>query len=84
MYHVDNETSRYNLTVGMAVNEVLSKVLDQLGTAYVSHELTAGKTARLSSIPPSKLPRANTLMSLPSPLPGLTIPVKIINDGKNN
>ena len=80
------ETSRYNLTVGMAVNEVLSKVLDQLGTAYVSHELTAGKTARLSSIPPSSnCPEPIRLMSLPSPLcQRLTIPVKIINDGKNN
>lgn len=83
MYHVDNETSRYNLTVGMAVNEVLSKVLDQLGTAYVSHELTAGKnSAFVIHTTQQIVPSQYTYVFAEPFAKGLTIPVKIINDGK--
>ena len=39
-FKVDNATAQHNLTVGMASNEALSKVLDQLSTNYTSHELT--------------------------------------------
>lgn len=83
MYHVDNQTSRYNLTVGMAVNEVLSKVLDQIGTAYVSHELTAGKdSAFIIHTTKQIAPSEHTYVFAEPFAKGLTIPVKIINDGK--
>ncbi|OBX63555.1 hypothetical protein A9299_00660 [Moraxella osloensis] len=83
MYHVDNETSRYNLTVGMAVNEVLSKVLDQLGTAYVSHELTAGKNSAFVIHTTQQIAPSQYTYVFAEPFAkGLTIPVKIINDGK--
>ena len=39
-FKVDNATAQHNLTLSMASNEALSKVLDQLGTSYTSHELT--------------------------------------------
>jgi hypothetical protein len=39
-FDVDNAIAQHNLTIGMASNEALSKVLDQLSTNYVSHELT--------------------------------------------
>jgi hypothetical protein len=83
IYHVDNETSRYNLTVGMAVNEVLSKVLDQLGTAYVSHELTAGKNSAFVIHTTQQIAPSQYTYVFAEPFAkGLTIPVKIINDGK--
>lgn len=83
MYHVNNETSRYNLTVGMAVNEVLSKVLDQLDTAYVSHELTAGKNSAFVIHTTQQIAPSQYTYVFAEPFAkGLTIPVKIINDGK--
>ena len=83
MYHVDNVTSRYNLTVGMAVNEILSKVLDQVGTAYLSHELTAGKDSAFIIHTTSQVaPSEHTYVFAEPFAKGLTIPVKIINDAK--
>ena len=46
-FKVDEATAQYNLTVGMASNEALTKVLDQLGNSYTSHEVTDGKDAKL-------------------------------------
>ncbi len=46
-FKVDDATAQYNLTVGMASNEALTKVLDQLGNSYTSHEVTDGKDAKL-------------------------------------
>lgn len=46
-FKVDNATAQHNLTISMASNEALSKVLDQLGTSYVSHELTDTKDMTL-------------------------------------
>lgn len=39
-FKVDNATAQHNLTVSMASNEALSKVLDQVSDSYTSHELT--------------------------------------------
>lgn len=46
-FGVDKKTAQHNLTVGMASNEALSRVLDQLSTRYVSHELTDGQDIKL-------------------------------------
>ncbi|MFC6204072.1 hypothetical protein ACFPZK_05045 [Psychrobacter urativorans] len=46
-FKVDKPTAQYNLTVGMASNEALSKVLDQLDTSYTSHEVTDGEKTKL-------------------------------------
>lgn len=46
-FKVDNATAQHNLTISMASNEALSKVLDQLETSYVSHELTDGNDMKL-------------------------------------
>ena len=68
MYHVDNETSRYNLTVGMEVNEVLFNVLDQLANViHTTQQIAPSQYTYVFAEPFAK---------------GLTIPVKIINDGK--
>ena len=46
-FGVDNATAQHNLTVSMASNEALSKVLDQLSETYTSHELTDDKDMKL-------------------------------------
>ena len=46
-FGVDNATAQHNLTVSMASNEALSKVLDQLSETYTSHELTDDKEMKL-------------------------------------
>lgn len=46
-FGVDNATAQHNLTISMASNEALSKVLDQLSETYTSHELTDDKDMKL-------------------------------------
>ena len=46
-FKVDNATAQYNLTVSMASNEALSKLLDQLSNTYTSHELIDGQDIKL-------------------------------------
>lgn len=46
-FKVDNTIAQHNLTVGMASNEALSKVLDQLSNSYTSHELIDGENLEL-------------------------------------
>ena len=46
-FGVDNATAQHNLTVSMASNEALSKVLDQVSDSYTSHELTDGEDMTL-------------------------------------
>ena len=46
-FGVDDATAQHNLTVSMASNEALSKVLDQLSETYTSHELTDDKEMKL-------------------------------------
>lgn len=84
-YHVDAKTARYNLTVGMAVNEVLSKVLDQVGTAYVSHELTAGNNSQFIIHTTARVRPSEHLYVFDEPFAhGLTMPIVIRNDGKKS
>ena len=46
-FDVDNATAQHNLTISMASNEALSKLLDQLSETYTSHELTDDKEMKL-------------------------------------
>lgn len=46
-FKVDTATAQHNLTVSMASNEALSKILDQLSESYTSHELTDGADMKL-------------------------------------
>lgn len=82
-YHVDAKTARYNLTVGMAVNEVLSKVLDQVGTSYVSHELTAGKDSQFIIHTTAQIVPSEYRYVFAEPFAkGLSITVNVMSDGK--
>ena len=46
-FGVDNTTAQHNLTVSMASNEALSKLLDQLSDSYTSHEIIDSKDMKL-------------------------------------
>ena len=81
-YHVDAKTARYNLTVGMAVNEVLSKVLDQIGSAYVSHELTTGNPSQFIIHTTKSVRPSEHVYVFEEPFAhGLSMPIVIRDDG---
>ena len=46
-FKLDNATAQHNLTISMASNEALSKVLDQLSDSYTSHEIIDSKDMKL-------------------------------------
>ena len=84
-FDVDAKTAQHNLTVGMASNEALSLVLDQLSNRYVSHELTDGSDIKLvihttNDAAPS---RYNYVFN-DSFARGLTLPIEIRPDGKKS
>lgn len=81
-FKVDKRTAQYNLTVGMAVNEPLNKVLDQLGTSYVSHELIdAKKTALIIHTTPEVQPSKFDYVIQGDFGKGLVLPIEIKPDG---
>lgn len=46
-FDVDNAIAQHNLTISMASNEALSKLLDQLSDSYTSHEIIDSKDMKL-------------------------------------
>lgn len=84
-YNIDNQSARYQMTVGMALNEVLSKLLDQLGTTYTSHEIIIDKT---DNMPVLRVHTTANVANLQENYvfadkfaKGLTMKVQVINDG---
>ena len=84
-FKVDNATAQHNLTVSMASNEALSKVLDQLGTSYVSHELTDNKdmTLIIHTTPDIAASRHDYVLA-DDFAKGLVLPIVIQPDGKKD
>ena len=81
-FKVDNATAQYNLTVGMASNEALSKVLDQLGTSYTSHEVTDGENAKLVVHTTADIDASNYDYVFEEDFAkGLVLPIEIKPDG---
>lgn len=82
-YHVDAKTAQHNLTIGMATNEALSKILDQINTNYISHELTAGKGSKLIiHTTANVLPTTHDYVIEDPFAKGLVLPIQIAADGK--
>lgn len=82
-YHVDAKTAQHNLTMGMATNEALSKILDQIDTDYVSHELTAGKDSKLIIHTTAKVIPTEHNYIIEDPFAkGLLLPIQLVADGK--
>lgn len=83
VYHVDAKTAQHNLTIGMATNEALSKLLDQIDTSYVSHELTAGKGSKLIvHTTPKVIPSEHDYIIEDPFAKGLILPIQLIPDGQ--
>lgn len=81
-FDVDAQTAQHNLTVGMASNEALVRVLDQLGTRYVSHELTDGENLRMIvHTTPEIAPSQHDYVFAEDFARGLTLPIVIKPDG---
>ena len=81
-FDVDNATAQHNLTVSMASNEALSKVLDQLSETYTSHELTDDKEMELiiHTTPDVAASRYDYVLS-DNFAKGLVLPIVIQPDG---
>lgn len=84
-YNIDNESARYQMTVGMVINEVLLKLLDELGTSYASHEIVIDKTDKR---PILKVHTTADVANFSADYvfsdkfaKGLSIKVQLINDG---
>lgn len=80
-FKVDAQTAQHNLTIGMASNEALTQVLDQLGTRYVSHELTDGKDIQMIvHTTPEIAPSRHDYVFADDFAKGLTLPIVIQPD----
>lgn len=81
-FKVDNATAQHNLTVSMASNEALSKVLDQLSTRYVSHELTDDENMTLIIHTTPDIAASSYDYVLEGDFAkGLVLPIEIVPDG---
>ncbi len=81
-FKVDNATAQHNLTISTASNEALSKVLDQLGNSYTSHEMTDGKEAKLIIHTTADIDASSYDYVLAEPFAkGLILPIEIVPDG---
>lgn len=81
-FKIDNATAQHSMTVSMASNEALSKVLDQLGSSYVSHEITDGEDIKLivHTTPDIKADRFDYVLAEDFGK-GLVLPIEIQPDG---
>ena len=84
-FDVDNATAQHNLTVSMASNEALSKVLDQVSDSYTSHELTDGKDMKLIIHTTPDIAASSYDYVLSDDFAkGLVLPIEIQPDGKKS
>ena len=82
-FDVDAATAQHNLTISMASNEALSKVLDQLSDTYVSHELTDGNEMKLViHTTPDVAASSYDYVLSDDFAKGLVLPIEIKPDGK--
>ncbi len=81
-FKLDTQTAQHNLTVSMASNEALSKMLNQLGASYTSHELTDGEdiTLIVHTTPDVAAGRYDYVFE-DDFAKGLVLPVVIVPDG---
>ena len=84
-FRVDNATAQHNLTISMASNEALSKVLDQLSDSYVSHKLTDGDDMKLIIHTTPDIAASSYDYVLSDDFAkGLVLPIEIKPDGKKS
>ena len=84
-FKLDNATAQHNLTISMASNEALSKVLDQLSESYTSHEIIDSKDMKLviHTTPDVAASRYDYVLS-DDFAKGLVLPIEIKPDSKKS
>ena len=84
-FGVDNATAQHNLTISMASNEALSKLLDQLSDSYTSHEIIDSKDMKLviHTTPDVAASSYNYVLS-DDFAKGLVLPIEIKPDGEKS
>ena len=84
-FDVDNATAQHNLTISMASNEALSKLLDQLSDSYTSHEIIDSKDMKLviHTMPDVAASSYDYVLS-DDFAKGLVLPIEIKPDGKKS
>ena len=82
-FDVDNATAQHNLTISMASNEALSKLLDQLSDSYTSHEIIDSKDMKLViHTTPDVAASSYDYVLSDDFAKGLVLPIEIKPDGK--
>ena len=82
-FKLDNATAQHNLTISMASNEALSKVLDQLSESYTSHEIIDSKDMKLViHTTPDVAASSYDYVLSDDFAKGLVLPIEIKPDGK--
>lgn len=82
-FDVDNATAQHNLTISMASNEALSKLLDQLSDSYTSHEIIDSKDMKLViHTTPDVAASSYDYVLSDDFAKGLVLPIVIQPDGK--
>ena len=82
-FDVDNATAQHNLTISMASNEALSKLLDQLSDSYTSHEIIDSKNMKLViHTTPDVAASSYDYVLSDDFAKGLVLPIVIQPDGK--
>ena len=82
-FKLDNATAQHNLTISMASNEALSKVLDQLSERYTSHEIIDSKDMKLVvHTTPDVAASSYDYVLSDDFAKGLVLPIEIKSDGK--
>ena len=84
-FKLDNATAQHNLTISMASNEALSKVLDQLSDSYTSHEIIDSKDMKLViHTTPDVAASSYDYVLSDDFAKGLVLPIEIKPDGKKS
>ena len=84
-FDVDNATAQHNLTISMASNEALSKLLDQLSDSYTSHEIIDSKDMKLViHTTPDVAASSYDYVLSDDFAKGLVLPIEIKPDGKKS
>jgi len=82
-FGVENTIAQHNLTVSMASNEALSKLLDQLSDSYTSHEIIDSKDMKLViHTTPDVAASSYDYVLSDDFAKGLVLPIVIQPDGK--
>lgn len=76
------EQAQHTLTVGMASNEPLEKILDQLGDSYLSHKFSESEAKLIIYTTPNVKPSQHDYVIAHEFARGLTLPIEIIPQPK--